>query len=191
MAALVVSGGLLLTGCTDSSAEYAEYAEGAANTAEAESASESQIEGSPECLAAIDTLLLVQDDAKDSSAAFSSTLRAAATGPASGFSEVGRLTYAAAADQTAVANAYRVIAPLSVDSYAILVSTAADKLDASSLGLNEFAAAASAYGDRETNLTTMELNRTANLAIDGPLAAAAAVKDATDEVISLNRNVCK
>lgn len=188
MAALAVSGILLLSGCTDSSVEYAEAA---ANTAEAESASASQIEGSPECLAAIETLLSVQDDAKDSSAAFSSTLRTAATGPASGFSEVGRLTYAAAADQTAVANAYRVIAPLSVDSYAALVSVAADELDASSRGLVEFAAASSAYGESETNLTTMELNRTANLAVDGPIAAAAAVTDATNEVASLNRNVCK
>lgn len=188
MAVVATTGILLLAGCESAPIVNAEAT---GRSVDSETIEEVLPVGSPECLAAVEALVAILVVAEASSDSFSSTLRTAATGPASGFREVGTLSYAAAADQASAANAYRAVAPLSVESFALLAADAAYALDMSAAGLNNFAAASAAYGERETNLTTMELNRTASAAVDAPTEAAAAVQDATDESVSRGGNVCQ
>jgi hypothetical protein len=143
------------------------------------------------CASAITSAQTLLDGASRASGAFSSSLKAHSTGPASGFAEVGALTKASADANRNVASAYDALAELSIDEYAGKLHAASSALRTASAQLDLFAAAATAYSVSDSPLNTVVFNSTAKGALNGPLDAATAINEAMSDYKALGGDVCR
>jgi hypothetical protein len=146
--------------------------------------------GSLACVSALSRLSDDVSSGTETSEAFSTTLSENASGPSSGFAEVADTASDASSDEANVASDLSALVPLTKADYSAAASSAAVAMASASRAISAFGAAAAAYAQDETNLTTVHLNQTAADALQAPIDAAAALDTVTSIFTSSGGQVC-